>query len=181
MNVKTKISSKLDNRLTKLFKSKLSVYVWLFLLIALCFGILIPKLGFYWDDLPYLYQYAAFGPNGFPEYVASDRPFSAWIFSATTFLFGFSPIGYHVLVLLIRWMCAILFFETIQLIWKENKGLNLAAASIFAIYPGFLQQPIALIYNHHLCVFASLSFLFSNSTRRREMRERREGCCCTSD
>ena len=169
MNVKTKILSKLDIRLTKLFKSKLSVYVWLFLLIALCFGVLIPKLGFYWDDLPYLYQYAAFGPNGFPEFVASDRPFSAWIFSATTFLFGFSPIGYHVLILLIRWMCAILFFETIQLIWKENKGINLAAASIFAIYPGFLQQPIALIYNHHLSVFAflllSMYLMVLNATR----------------
>jgi len=156
MNVNTKNFRELDNRLTKLFKSKLSVYVWLFLLIALCFGILIPKLGFYWDDLPYLYQFAAFGPNGFPEFVASDRPFSAWIFSATTFLFGFNPIGYHILALFLRWMCAILFFEIIQLIWKENIGINIAAASIFAIYPGFLQQPIALIYNHHLSVFASL-------------------------
>ncbi len=50
----------------------------------------------------------------------------------------------------------ILFFEIIQLIWKENKVINLVAVSIFAIYPGFLQQPIALIYNHHLSVFASL-------------------------
>jgi len=156
MNVNTKKFSELDNKISRLFKSKLSVYIWLFLLISLCFGILIPKLGFYWDDLPYLYQYAAFGPNGFPEYVASDRPFSAWIFSLTTFLFGFNPVGYHVLALFLRWICTILFFEIIQLIWKENKGLNLAAASIFAIYPGFLQQPIALIYNHHLSVFAFL-------------------------
>ena len=156
MNVNTKILSNLKHSLTKLLAGKFSVYGWLFLLIVLCFGILIPKLGFYWDDLPYLYQYAAFGPNGFPEYVASDRPFSAWIFSATTFLFGFNPIGYHVLALFLRLICAILFFEIIQLIWKENKGINLVAASIFAIYPGFLQQPIALIYNHHLSVFAFL-------------------------
>jgi hypothetical protein len=130
--------------------------VWLFFLIVLCFGILIPKLGFFWDDLPYLYQYAAFGPNGFPEFVASDRPFSAWIFSATTSLFGFNPIGYHVLLLFLRWLCAILFFEIIQLIWKENRGINLATSSIFAIYPGFLQQPIALIYNHHFSIFMFL-------------------------
>ncbi len=156
MNVNTRNLSKLKHTFTKLFKSKLSVYIWLFILIALCFGILIPKLGFYWDDLSYLYQFAALGPRGFPEYVASDRPFSAWIFSATTSLFGFNPIGYHVLALLLRWICAILFFEIIQLIWKENKGNNLAAASIFAIYPGFLQQPIALIYNHHLSILMFL-------------------------
>jgi len=154
--VNTKDLSKLKHSLTKLLENKFAVYGWLFLLIVLCFGILIPKLGFYWDDLPYLYQYAAFGPNGFPEFVASDRPFSAWIFSATTFLFGFNPIGYHLLALFLRWMCAILFFEIIQMIWKENKVINLVAVSIFAIYPGFLQQPIALIYNHHLSVFAFL-------------------------
>jgi len=156
MNVNIKNFNKLENKLTKFFNSKLSVYAWLFLIIVLCFGILIPKLRFYWDDLPYLYQYAAFGPSGFPEFVASDRPFSAWIFSATTFLFGFNPIGYHVLALFLRWICAILFFEIIQLIWKDNFEANLAAASIFAVYPGFLQQPIALIYNHHLSVFAFL-------------------------
>ena len=152
----TKDLSKLKHSLTKLLANKFTVYGWLFLLIVLCFGILIPKLGFYWDDLPYLYQYAAFGPNGFPEFVASDRPFSAWVFSATTFLFGFNPIGYHVLALFLRLTCAILFFEIIQLLWKENKVINLVAASIVAIYPGFLQQPIALIYNHHLSVFAFL-------------------------
>jgi len=143
----------LKQPLAKFLENKYASYVWLFLLIAVCFGILIPKLGFYWDDLPYLYQYNAFGPSGFPEFVASDRPFSAWIFSATTFLFGFNPIGYHALALCLRWICTILFFEIIQLIWKHNNGINLAAASIFAIYPGFLQQPIALIYNHHLSIF----------------------------
>jgi len=154
--VNTKNLSKFKNIITTLFSSKLSVYIWLFIIITISFGILIPRLGFYWDDLPYLYQYAAFGPNGFPEFVASDRPFSAWIFSATTFLFGFNPIGYHVLALFLRWICTILFLEIIQLIWKENREINLAAASIFAVYPGFLQQPIALIYNHHLSVFAFL-------------------------
>jgi len=156
MNVNNKVFRKWKQALAKFLASKHAVYVWLFLLIVLCFGILIPKLGFYWDDLPYLYQYEAFGPKGFPEFVASDRPFSGWIFSATTFLFGFNPIGYHVLALLLRWICTILFFEIIQLIWKQNRGINLAAASIFAIYPGFLQQPIALIYNHHLSIFMFL-------------------------
>lgn len=152
----TRISSNLKHALNAFVASKFFHFGWIFLLIALCFGILIPKLGFYWDDLPYLYQYAAFGPDGFSEFVASDRPFSAWIFSLTTFLFGFNPIGYHLLALFLRWICAILFFEIIQHIWEKNRGINLVVSSIFAIYPGFLQQPIALIYNHHLSVFALL-------------------------
>ena len=146
---------KIIGKITLFLDTKLFVYVWLFLLCVLCFGILIPKLGFYWDDLPYLYQYAAFGPQGFPDYVSSDRPFSAWIFSATTFLFGFNPIGYHLLALILKWICAIIFYEIIHMVWKENnKFFYFSAASIFSIYPGFLQQPIALIYIHHLSVFA---------------------------
>ncbi len=154
MNHKKGLLIKLISKFTLFLNTKLFVYIWLLLLCVLCFGILIPKLGFYWDDLPYLYQYAAFGPNGFPEFVASDRPFSAWIFSTTTFLFGFNPIGYHLLALILKWICAVLFYEIIRLVWKENnKIFFLSAASIFTIYPGFLQQPIALIYIHHLSVF----------------------------
>jgi len=97
----------LKNKLKIIITNKYFDFVWLFFLSIFCFGLLIPKLGFYWDDLPYLY--AAFGPAGFPEYVSSDRPFSAWIFSATTFLFGFNPVGYHVLAFFLRWGCTILF------------------------------------------------------------------------
>jgi hypothetical protein len=155
MNHKTGPFKILKKKLSFFLHTKIFIYLWLLLLCILCFGILIPKLGFYWDDLPYLYQYGAFGPQGFPEYVASDRPFSGWIFSATTYLFGFNPIGYHILALILRWVCAIIFYEIIHLLWKEdNKIFLLSAASIFVVYPGFLQQPIALIYIHHLCVFA---------------------------
>ncbi len=145
---------KLVNTIKKLANHELSAIFWLLGITILSFGILIPTLGFYWDDLPYLYQYATFGPAGFAEYVASDRPFSAWIFAATTALFGFEPLGYHVLALLLRWVCAVLFYRILREVWPANKTSNIIAASIFAIYPGFLQQPIALIYNHHFSVFA---------------------------
>ncbi|MDO9546249.1 MAG: hypothetical protein Q7J07_05815 [Pelolinea sp.] len=170
MNHKKGIFIKPINRFTLFLNTKLFVYGWLLLLCILSFGILIPKLGFYWDDLPYLYQHAAFGPQGFPDFVASDRPFSAWIFSATTFLFGFNPIGYHILALILRWICAVLFYEIIRLVWKENnKIFFLTASSIFTIYPGFLQQPIALIYIHHFIVFVffllSIYFMIINKLR----------------
>jgi len=144
----------LKNKLTKIITNEYFDYVWLFFLSIICFGLLILELGFYWDDLPYLYQFAAFGPAGFPEFVSSDRPFSAWIFSATTSLFGFNPTGYHILALFLRWGCTVLFYLILQQIWINNRTGNLIAASIFAVYPGFLQQPIALIYNHHLSIFA---------------------------
>ena len=127
-------------------------YLWFLVLCILCYGLLIPLLGFYWDDLPYLYQLHVFGPSGFPDYVASDRPFSAWIFMISTALFKFNPLGYHLLALLLRFFSVILFYEIIKNVWQKMPDLAFFAASIFAVYPGFLQQPIALIYIHHFSV-----------------------------
>jgi hypothetical protein len=145
------------------------LYLWLLALSILCYGIMIPLLGFYWDDIPYLYLYNTFGPSGYPEYVASDRPFSAWIFMLTTALFGNRAIGYHLLALVLRWISAVLFMKIIETLWPENKTFTFLAASIFLVYPGFLQQPIALIYNHHLsvlCLFlSSVLLMLKNATR----------------
>lgn len=138
----------------KILNNKNFIFLWLLAISILNFGILIPALHFYWDDLPYLYQYSAFGPEGFPAYVASDRPFSAWIFSMTTALFGYASIGYHILILILRWVCSALFYMILREIWPEKRMENTIAATIFAVYPGFLQQPVALIYNHHFSVFA---------------------------
>lgn len=126
----------------------------IFLLSILCYGLLIPFLGFYWDDLPYLYQLSAFGLGGFPEYVASDRPFSAWIFILTTWLFRFEPFGYHLLALTLRFCASVLFYAVLKQLWPENLIFRLFSTAILTIYPGFLQQPIALIYNHHLSVLS---------------------------
>ena len=124
----------------------------IFFLTVIAYGLLIPFLGFYWDDLPYLYQLSAFGPAGFPEYVASDRPFSAWLFMVTTWLFRFEPLGYHLLALCLRFLASVLFYAVLKALWPDKPNLWLFSAIIFTTYPGFLQQPIALIYNHHLSV-----------------------------
>lgn len=131
----------------------LLVYAWIFFLCFLSYGILIPALGFYWDDLPILFLYKTFGAAGFPEFLASDRPFSAWNFMLTTSLFHFNPLGYHILAFLLRLVSVILFYQIFRCVWPEKIRTAAMAASIFAIYPGFHQQPIALIYCHHFSVF----------------------------
>ena len=126
------------------------VYAWLVLISLLSYGLLIPWLGFYWDAIPYLYQYRTFGAAGFPAFVASDRPFSAWIFMLTTSLFNYNPLGYHLVALVIRVLCSLFFYKILQLVYADRHDVQLAAASLFAVYPGFLQQPVAYIYIHHL-------------------------------
>ncbi len=134
--------------------SDIIAFFWLLFLCILCYGILIPYLGFYWDDLPYLFQFHSFGLTGFPDFVASDRPFSAWIFMLTTGLFRFNPVGYHLLALLLRFISVVLFYQILKELWSNKKAFIFFASSLFATYPGFIQQPIALIYCHHFSVLA---------------------------
>jgi len=77
----------------------------------------------------------------------------------TTGLFKFTPLGYHLLAFFLRLMGVILFYQILKQIWPDKKAFIFFASSIFAIYPGFLQQPIALIYCHHFSVLTI--FLFS--------------------
>lgn len=127
---------------------------------AISYGILIPTLGLYWDGWPYMWQYHVFGPGGFTEFVASDRPHSAWIFMLLTWIFGTNLIWYHLAIFFFRWLSACLVWWTLNLIW-ENKGLgNVIAALFFLVYPGFLQQPISLPYCHHISHMALFLFSF---------------------
>ena len=129
------------------------VYAWILAICFLSYGVLIPALGFYWDDFPILFLYKTFGAGGFPEFLASDRPFSAWNFMLTTSLFKFNPLGYHLLAFALRYLSVMLFYWIFRTVWPERRKIAAVAASIFAIYPGFHQQPIALIYCHHFSVF----------------------------
>ncbi len=133
----------------------------LFLLVVcvLAYGLLTPSLGFYWDDLPYALIYQRFGPGGYPAFVASDRPHSAWVFMGLTWLLGEQPLGYHIFGLFLYWLCSVLFWWLLRLIWPDHKKEALWAALLFAVYPGFLGQPKTIIYNHHFS--AMLLYLFS--------------------
>ena len=44
----------------------------LLVLCVLAYGLLIPTLGYYWDDWPYAWINHMFGPGGYPEFVALD-------------------------------------------------------------------------------------------------------------
>ena len=140
-------------------RSPLVVPISLLVVCVLAYGLLIPSLGFYWDDLPYALVYHRFGPSGYPTFVASDRPYSAWVFMGLTWLLGAQPMGYHVFGLLLYWLCVLLFWGLVRQLWPSFEQEALWAALLFAIYPGFLGQPKTIIYNHHFSAMAL--YLFS--------------------
>lgn len=149
----------MENSFKSLTKSPLATPIILLIVCILAYGLLIPSLGFYWDDLPYALIYHRFGPGGYPAFVASDRPYSAWVFMGLTWLLGAQPLGYHIFGLLLYWFCALLFWWLIRLLWPHHEREALWAALLFTVYPGFLGQPKTIIYNHHFSAMAL--YLFS--------------------
>jgi hypothetical protein len=145
---------------SKTKKSNWIVPVFLLVLCVLAFGLLIPTLGYYWDDWPYAWINHMYGPSGYPEFVALDRPHSAWIFMLLTAFLGEQPLGYHISSLLLFWLCTVLFWVLLRQLFPEHPREVLWASLLFAVYPGFRGHPQAIIYNHHFAAMALVLFSF---------------------
>ena len=85
--------------------NKLGVWMMLAILLLLCllsYGVLVPRLGFYWDDWPGIWVSHSLGSSGLREYAATDRPFTGWLHTLTTSLLGERPFHWQVVALLTR-------------------------------------------------------------------------------
>lgn len=127
--------------------------------VVLSYGLYIAWWGLYGDDWIYLYAYHVDGPGFFFQFVAWDRPFSAWIYVLTTSLFAENVWMYHIFLLFLRWLSAVLVWWVLGLLWQNHNKQIAAVAFLFAVYPGFKQQAIPLQFMLH---FSSLDlFLLS--------------------
>src|SRR5512143_3303709 len=106
-------------------------------IVLLSYGLWIPWMGLFGNDLPYLWYYHLLGPWGPGEFASVDRPFSAMFYAASTFLFGERVWLYHVFLLALRWLSAVLLWWLLGLLWPERKQEASIAALLFAVYPGF--------------------------------------------
>lgn len=137
---------------------------WVLLGICLvAFGLAIPGLGFYWDDWPTLTIMHTQGLSGLWQYYQYDRPFLPWVYYLFYPLLGNSPIGWHIAALLLRWLTVLFSWKTLVAIWPGRVREAACMAVLFAVYPVFDQQAIALTYVPHwvsyFLFFLSLYFL----------------------
>jgi hypothetical protein len=110
-------------------------------------GLLIPWLGFYWDDWPTFFFLDRFGPGIFPQAYGVDRPALGWLFSLTTRLVGESPLAWQIFALLTRWLASLCLWRLLREIWPGRSLETAWVAFLFMLYPGFRQQPIAFTYS----------------------------------
>jgi hypothetical protein len=119
---------------------------------VLSYGLWIPWLGMYGDDLPYMWYYHLLGPWGPGQFAAMDRPASSLFYAAVTFLLSENVWVYHVLLLVLRWLSGVLLWWILRLVWPERERESALVGLLFVVYPGFRQNPVALEFILHLAV-----------------------------
>ena len=152
------------------FSSK-TIPLALFTLCFVTFGLLIPWLGFYWDDWPYAWYDHVLGARGFSEVFTIDRPFLAMIYTLTAPFGGDSPLRWQLFGLVTRWLAVMAFWWSVKLLWPKYPRQAVWAAALFAVFPGFGQHWISVIYSRAYLVFAA--FLASFGLMAAAVREPR--------
>jgi hypothetical protein len=128
-------------------------------LLLLCAVVYLPsinRLGFYWDDWPSIWFLNQWGAEGFRQGFASDRPLLAWIFNLTTPIFGSSTSAWQYFSIFTRWITAVAWWWSLRGLFQRYPRQVFWAALLFAVYPGFSQQYIAVTYSNAYLVY----FLF---------------------
>lgn len=130
-----------------------SVPAILLVVAIMAYGMLIPALGFFWDDFPLAWIYDTYGTSGLERYFSTNRPFWGWLFRLTMPLLGGSTWAWQLFGLFWRWLSAMLLWLLLRRIWRGTLQLALWASLFFLVYPGFQQQHIPIIYGHMFLVF----------------------------
>lgn len=118
----------------------------LFLLTLLTYGLMLPWVGFYWDDWPFAWIAEFLGPTEFIPAFEPFRPFLGPIFFGTTSLLPPYPVLWQSLALLLRFVLALSAWWMFKTIWPNAKWQTLTAALLFLVFPGYSQHWVA--YTH---------------------------------
>lgn len=134
----------------------------LLVLSLVSFGLLIPRLGLYWDDWPGFWFLHFYGPSIFPEVWALDRPLLGWLFVLTTQMIGESILAWQLFGVLARCLSGLALWWTLRTLWPQRIRQVTSIALLFIVYPGFGQQYISFTYSHHFLVL-TLTLLSLNT------------------
>src|SRR5512133_119450 len=103
--------------------------------VVLSYGLWIPWMGLFGDDLSYLYYAHLLGPWGPGLFASMDRPVSAVFYAVSMAVLGESIWPYQVFLLALRWLSAVLLWWVLGLVWPNHKWEAVLAALLLAVYP----------------------------------------------
>ncbi len=140
------------------------------------YGLLLNKLGFYWDDWPYEWTRLAVGYEGLLRHFSFSRPVAGQLHNIAILINNGSPLIAQIYGLVMQvfggFCLGLLIHET----WRGKTFAAVLGALLFTAYPGFTMRPIAVnfSFSFFLMGMLCLSFVFSiraaRSPKRRVLR-----------
>ncbi|NPV78108.1 MAG: hypothetical protein HPY59_17245 [Anaerolineae bacterium] len=131
---------------------------------ALAFLPHLHRLGYYRDDWNLIYAGYTQGPEKLIDIYSVDRPMIGYLFAWIFYpLFGNEALGWNVSAYLIRLAGILGAYWLLNLLWSRHRMAVFTATLLFAVYPGFLEQPNGIQYQPHLLnmTFSIFSLAFT--------------------
>ncbi len=151
----------------KLRLARLNFAAWTFpmvvaALLLLCFGLFLPRQGFFWDDWSQLLSRHLYGYPAYFRYFF-ERPLSGWTHVVFGPLMADSPLRWQAFTLALRGGSILAAWQLFRWVWPARGRDAILAALLFGFYPGFTQQPVSVAYHQHwlqyLLFLLSLAFM----------------------
>lgn len=120
---------------------------------VVAYGLLISQLGFYWDDWEIILVIQQYDLSEFWAYFSGHRPLAGWTYLVFAPFLGTSPVRWQIFTLLLRFLSVVAMWLMFTSLWPKRKREITLSAILFAVYPIFIQQPIAVSYHQHWLAF----------------------------
>ena len=140
------------NRLQSILSSAWAAPAALLLVCVAAYAPGITHMGFYWDDWPMNWIAQNMGNPGLAQYFSTNRPVWGLLYQLTTPLLGGTPLAWQIAALAGRFLTGLLAWALVVEVWPRQRGAALATGLLFVVYPGFMQQHVALLYTHFYLV-----------------------------
>lgn len=131
----------------------------LFVVCVLSYGLLIPLLGFYWDDHPFLWFMRIVDPVDLHQ-LEIHRPLTGWLYSFLFPILQTSPIRWQLFNLINRYCLGLSVWWMLSHIWPNRKIEISWISLLVSIYPGFDHQYIAVNSSRHILSLTMLVLSF---------------------
>ena len=142
----------LNRKLNFIRFSPRSTPLFLFIVAVLTYSLFFWQRGFYWDEMPWTWVYFRIGPEGLTKVFSTSRPFWGMIYQLTLPIVGPYPWRWQLIMVILRWLTAVLVWLLLREVWKDNPRPALWTSLLFLVYPALGQNFIALMYSHFYIV-----------------------------
>jgi hypothetical protein len=139
----------IKNFVYRLFDSGWFYPLALLMIGIISYALMLPRLGFYWDDWESVYLNRLQIPSISFLYYA-ERPVSAIAYLIFFSFIKMSPGVTQIISLLLRWGGILFLYFTLNIIWPKQVWQNRWIGALLFVFPGFLVQFVSAAFIPHL-------------------------------